>query len=194
MTSDPDEITTQELIQRRLAPDRAQSLDPFLVLSFSGINLHDTVADIGCGPGYFTLPLAKYLVSGKLYALDIDDEMLDACRQRVAQAYLGNVEIIKCAEFEFPLENTSLDGVFLAFVVQQSSDKPRLLRAVRELLHPRGWCTILEWYRIATETGPPLERRIDPPDLTTMAEEAGFLNRGWRDVNGEQYMMMLRNG
>ena len=193
MTSKPNQMTNQEFIRRLLAPDRAQTLDPFLVLSFCEINLHDTVADIGCGPGYFTLPLAKYLVSGKLYAVDIDEDMLDACRQRVAQARLGNVEILKCGEFDFPLEHGSLDGAFLAFVVQQSPDKPRLLRTVRDLLHSRGWCTILEWYRIETESGPPLERRIDPEDLTHMAVEAGFRNQGWRDLNGEQYMLMLRN-
>ena len=187
-------MTNEEFIQRLLSPERSQSADTFLVLSFSEINLHDTVADIGCGPGFFTLPLAKYLVSGKLYALDIDDEMLTACRERVDQAQMGNVEILKCDEFSFPLESGSLDGVFLAFVIQQSPDKPRFLRAVRELLEPRGWCTILEWYRMETETGPPLKRRIDPADLEVMAREAGYRNRGWRDLNGEQYMMMLRNG
>ena len=192
MTSEP--MSTQEFIRRLLAPERSQSVDIFLVLSFSEINLHDTVADIGCGPGFFTLPLAKYLVSGKLYALDIDDEMLTACREQVDQARMGNVEILKCDEFSFPLEAGSLDGVFLAFVVQQSPDKPRFLRAVRELLQPRGWCTILEWYRKETETGPPLERRIDPADLEVMAREEGYRTRGWRDLNGEQYMMMLRNG
>ena len=194
MPPGPEEITTQELIQHLMAPDRAETSDPFLILSFSGINLHDTVADIGCGPGFFTIPLAKYLISGKLYALDVDDEMLDACRQNVNQSHMGNVEILKCSDFEFPLERGSLDGAFLAFVVQQSPDKLRFLRAVRELLQPRGWCTILEWYRIETESGPPLERRIDPPELTAMAEEAGFHDRGWRDLNGEHYMMMLRNG
>jgi ubiquinone/menaquinone biosynthesis C-methylase UbiE len=191
MTSEP--MATQEFIQRLLSPKRSQTLDTFLVLSISEINLHDTVADIGCGPGFFTLPLAKYLVSGKLYALDINDEMLDACREQVAQARLANVEILKCDEFNFPLETGSLDGVFLAFVIQQSQDKPRLLRAVRELLQPRGWCTILEWYRKETETGPPLERRINPTDLEAMARESGYRNRGWRDLNGEQYMMTLRN-
>lgn len=193
MTSEADQTPNQEFIQLLLSPDREQAMDSFLILSFSGINLHDTVADIGCGPGFFTLPLAKYLVHGKLYALDIDDEMLTACRQRVSDAHLGNVEILKCAEFEFPLEKSSLDGAFLAFVVQQSPDKPRLLRAVRELLHPRGWCTILEWYRKETEIGPPLERRIDPAALTAMAEDAGFRSPGWRDMTGEQYMMTLRN-
>lgn len=192
MTSNSEETSTQELIQRLMGPDRAQSLDTFLILSMSGINLHDTVADIGCGPGFFTVPLAKYLVSGKLYALDVNDEMLDACRHTVEQARMGNVEILKCGEFEFPLDNGSVDGALLAFVVQQSPDKAKFLRVVAELIHPRGWCTILEWYRKETETGPPLERRIDPPDLQTLAENSGFRQLDWRDLNGEQYMVTLR--
>ena len=193
MTSEHQEISTQELIQRLLDPDRAKKLDTFLILTLSDINLHSTVADIGCGPGFFTLPLAKYLVTGKLFALDIDDEMLDVCRQRIAEVHMGNVEVLKCSEFEFPLERGSLDGAFMAFVVQQSLDKTRLLKAVRELLHPKGWCTILEWYKKETEIGPPLERRVDPPELQQLAEEAGFRHVRWRDLNGDQYMTMLRN-
>ncbi len=192
MTSEPEQMSTPEFIQRLLDPDRAQRLDAFSILSMSDINLHDTVADIGCGPGFFTLPLAKLLVGGKLYALDINDDMLDACRQRVGEARLGNVELLKCGEFEFPLEEGVLDGAFLAFVVQHSPDKPRFIRAVRGLIHQRGWCTILEWYRKETETGPPVERRIDPGDLMVMVQEAGFRNAQWRDLNGEQYMMTLR--
>ena len=185
-------MSSQEFIRRLLAPERAQHLDAFAILSFGGINLHDTVADIGCGPGFFTVPLAKYLVNGKLYALDIDDDMLAACRESVAQARLGNVEVLKCDEFDFPLERGSLDGTFLAFMVHHSPDKARLLRAVGELLHPRGWCTILEWYRKETEDGPPLERRVDPAEMEALATQAGFSHRGWRDLNGDQYMMMLR--
>ena len=191
MTSEP--ISTSELIQRLLSRERSESLDSFMVLSHSDINLRDTVADIGCGPGFFTVPLAKFLVNGKVFALDIDDEMLAACREQVAQARMGNVEVLKCDEYAFPLEAGSVDGVFLAFVVQQTSDRPRFLRAVRELLTPGGWCTVLEWYRKETETGPPLERRIDPSVLEETAREASYRTRGWRDLNGEQYMMKLRN-
>ena len=181
------------MIQALLSPDRVKSVDTFLILTLSEINLHSTVADIGCGPGFFTLPLAKFLVTGKLFALDIDDEMLDVCRQRVAEARMGNVEVLKCSEFEFPLEKSSLDGAFMAFVIQQSPDKARLLRAVKELLRPRGWCTILEWYKKETEFGPPVERRIDPPELQELAEAAGFRHVRWRNLNGNQYMTILRN-
>ncbi len=193
MTSGSEDMTTQEFIHQLLAPLRDNGLDTLAILSFSQISNQDRVADIGCGPGYFTVPLAKALVEGKLYALDIDDEMLDACRQRVAQARMGNVEILKCDEFDFPLETGSLDGIFMAFVIQQSPDKPRFLKAVRQLLRPRGWATILEWYRKETETGPPLERRMNPEEMEELVKSAGFRYLGWRDLNGDQYMMTLRN-
>ena len=193
MTFEHYEMTTGEFIQRLLRPERAEMLDPFVILSFCPIGLNDSVADIGCGPGYFTLPLAKALVNGKVYALDIDEEMVAACRERMDQARLGNVETLTCSEFEFPIEKGTLDGLFMAFVVQHGADKPRLLRAVRELLQPRGWCSVLEWYRKETETGPPLERRVDPGDLENLARDAGFRPTGWRDLNGEHYLMTLRN-
>ena len=188
-----NEMTPQEFIQALLSPERAQGTDMFTIMAFSDLNDRDTVAEIGCGPGFFTIPLAKALSNGTLYALDIEDEMLEACRQRVAEFRLGNVEFLKCGEFDFPLEPKSLNGLFLAFVIQQSPDKLRFLQAVRQLLKPRGWCTILEWYHRETETGPPLERRIDPEDLRAMATEAGFRYLITRDLNGEQDMMTLRN-
>ena len=145
------------------------------------------------GPGYFTLALAEAAADGKVYALDIDKEMAAACQERVEQAGLVNVETLTCSEFDFPIDKATMDGVFMAFVVQHPSDKPRLLRAVRELLQPEGWCVVLEWYRKETETGPPLERRVDPGDLEILASEVGFQPMGWQDLNGEHYFMTLRN-
>lgn len=193
MTSSSEPTEIQEFIRLLLSPKRLETSDPFVILSFCPLNVHDTVADIGCGPGYFTLPLAKALVNGKVLALDLDDEMLAACRERVAEVRMGNVEILKCSEYEFPIEAGSVDGAFLAFVIQASPDKVRFLKAVREVIQPRGWCSILEWYRKETEMGPPLERRIDPDDLENVAREAGFRTMGWRDLNGDNYMLTLRN-
>ena len=196
MTFERYEMTTQDFVDALLSPERMEALDPAVALRLCPISPHDTIADIGCGPGYFTLPLADAIVNGKVYALDIDEGMVDACRQRVVQAGLGNVETLTCSEFEFPIENGTMDGVFLAFVVQHGSDedKLRLLQAARELLRPGGWGAVLEWYREETETGPPLERRVDPKDMEILARQAGFQPGEWRDLNGEQYLMTLRNG
>ena len=118
MTSHTGPSDNQEFIRQLLSPERAETSDPIVILSFSPINAYDTVADIGCGPGFFTLPLAKALVRGKVLALDLDDEMLAACRERVAEARMGNVDILKCSEFEFPIGAAWVGGVLLAFVVQ----------------------------------------------------------------------------
>lgn len=195
MTFEHYDMTTEDFVTRLLSPDRAAKLDPSAILNLCPISSSDKVADIGCGPGYFTLPLAAAVPDGTVYALDIDEGMVDACRERVEQGGFTNVETVTCSEFDFPVENGTLNGVFLAFVVQHGSpeEKLRLLRATRDLLQPGGWGVVIEWFRIETETGPPLERRIDPATLEDLAGQAGFQVGEWQDVNGEQYLMTLRN-
>ena len=66
------------------------------------------------------------------------------------------------------------------------------MKAARGLLQNGGWCGVLEWYRKETEYGPPLEKRINPEELEQLAQEVGFQSKGWRDLNGKQYMVVLR--
>lgn len=185
-----DEPTT-DTTEHLLRPDPAQTLDPFVILSLCPINFRDTVADIGCGLGYFTLPLAKQLVNGKVYAFDVTQAMLDACRERIEGARMGNVEIAKCEEYSFPVHPATMDGVFAAFCVHRPQDRTRFLSALKELLKPRGWCTILEWQPKETALGPPVSSRIEPLQLELMARSVGFRVSSWRDINDDHYIMTL---
>ena len=180
-------------IERQLRPERTETLDPFRVLSLCPVNPRDTMADIGCGAGYFTLPLAKFLINGKVIALDTSDEMVEACQSRLDGARMGNVEVIKCDEYDFPVAAGSVDGLFIAFVVHHPDDRERFLKAAKEILTPRGWCFILEWQKKETESGPSQERRITPDELRQYAENSGFRVQGSRDINEEHYLMTLIN-
>ena len=193
MSTDSDHPETQHSIERMLRPERVETLDPFRVLSHCPIAPTDTVADIGCGPGYFTLPLAKYLINGKILGLDTSDEMVEACQSRLEAARLGNFEILKCGEYDFPLDPASVDGLFIAFVVHHPSDRVRFLTAAKEMLKPRGWCFILKWQKKETESGPPQEVRITPDELRQIAEDSGFRVQSSRDINDEHHMMILIN-
>jgi ubiquinone/menaquinone biosynthesis C-methylase UbiE len=186
--------STEEMIEILLSPDRAETLDPLTVISLCPVNPGDTVADIGCGPGYFTVPLAKFLYSGKVFALDTDQAMLDACRGQLDQARMSNVETLLCEEYEFPVEPGSLDGALAAFVVHHPSDPARFLSSIKGLLRPRGWCTVLEWQAKEMDAGPSLDRRIAPEDLDALARSVGFRAPTHRALNDQHYMMSLRIG
>ena len=182
----------QEFIKALLSREREQTLDPFTVLTYLPIDPYEQVADIGCGPGYFTIPLGKYLVHGKLYALDISDEMVEAARRRVKEANLANVTVETCGDYDFPVTEGSLDGVLMAFVVHSNQDRPALLKAAANLLRPRGWCAIMEWRRVETEQGPPLEMRMEPSELRELAEKSGLEFTSSRGLNEFQYMSVFR--
>ena len=99
--SDPASESAQDFIGQLLAPERYRSNDPLRIIGFSEIGDADTVADIGCGPGYFALPLAGVLTHGRLYALDIDEEMLAVCRERLAEAGMSMPKPLGAASLIF---------------------------------------------------------------------------------------------
>ena len=180
-------------VERMLRPERAETLDPFRVMSHCPVNPRDTVADIGCGPGYFTLPLAKYLIYGKVFALDASDEMIQACQERVNQARLGNVEVVKCEEYEFPVEARIADGLFISVTLHHPEDRVRFLTAAKEMLKPGGWCFIVEWQKKETESGPPQQVRITTEELRQIAKDSGFKFQSSLNLNSDYFVATLIN-
>lgn len=194
MSTDSGHPDMPTSVERMLRPERAEMLDTFRVLSHCPVNPRDTVADIGCGPGYFTLPLAKFLINGKVIALDVSDEMVAACQERVDQARLGNVEVLKCEEYEFPVPSNPVDGLFISVTLHHPEDRVRFLTAAKEMLRPGGWCYIVEWRKAETESGPPQEVRITTEELRQIARDSGFRFQTSLDLNSDYFVATLING
>ena len=175
-----------------VSQDRRNALDVYKLLRIFPILSHHTVADVGCGPGFFTIPMAKMVFDGRIYALDIQDEMLDAVRAEVEKINLTNVEVVKSQEKKLPLEDESVDGVVAAFVLQEATSPKTLLKEALRCLKTHGWLVVLEWYKRDMDEGPPLGQRIDMDDMKEWIAKAGFRVRESRDLNGKQYMVMAR--
>ena len=122
-----------------LSSERRDSLDFYRVLSLIPVRTHHVVADIGCGPGYFAVPLAKYLFDGELFALDVQQEMLNIAKRELDQIHLTNVKLLLSEESRLPLEDHSLDGAFSAFMMHEADDRTALLSDIRRCLRRRGW-------------------------------------------------------
>jgi ubiquinone/menaquinone biosynthesis C-methylase UbiE len=175
------------------SPERAARFDVDRIMSLLPLQPHHAVADIGCGTGFFSLPLAQRLPQGRVMALDILEEMLERVRNKVEQSGASNVEARLCGEMDFPLEPESLDGVFLAFVLHEQEDREAFLQRVRGILRPGGWVGVVEWVKRETGMGPPLHERIDPAEGRELAARAGFKSGQETAISENHYMLILEN-
>lgn len=99
------------------------------------------VADLGCGSGYFTLPMAKIIgSSGKVYAVDFDPKAIEHLKKKAAKHGYENVietHVSSAAEVDF-LESGSVDFVFAHGLLCCMRDHPGAVRQMNRILKPDG--------------------------------------------------------
>ncbi|HEX6798984.1 MAG TPA: methyltransferase domain-containing protein [Ktedonobacterales bacterium] len=171
-----------------LSDEREAALQPEKLLRKLGLRAGDTMADIGCGPGFFTLPAARIVGrNGIVLAGDIQGEMLTSVRGRAHEAELGNVRVVKTSETEIPLPAESFDFVLLAFVLNELEHRATFLHRAARLLKPTGRVVVLEWERAETPSGPPLEDRVSRDELVEDALAAGLKVKDDGELGDGQY-------
>jgi ubiquinone/menaquinone biosynthesis C-methylase UbiE len=177
------------LRQELLSEAREASLQPSALLHRLGLSSGDTLADIGCGPGFFTIPAAEIVgESGVVLAADIQGEMLSAVRSRAAEHGLSNVHVVKSSDKGIPIPDGSCDVVLLAFVLDEVEQRSSFLHRAARLLKPRGRLAVLEWDKEQEVAGPPLVDRISPEELLADAHAAGLYVDEQRELNDQQYL------
>jgi ubiquinone/menaquinone biosynthesis C-methylase UbiE len=157
-------------------PDRLKWLPPDEILARFGFQPGWTVADVGAGTGYFTLPIARAVGSaGRVFAVDVSSEMLHRLRVRLAEAALANVECVEAEASATTLPAGSCDLVLLANVWHEFDDHAAVLAEARRILSPAGRIALLDWRPdVEPDHGPPLEHRIAPEAAAHSLARAGF--------------------
>ena len=162
-----------EHLERLMSEQRQLELSPEKVLREAGLKSGQIFADIGSGPGFFTIPAARIIgPMGIAFAVDTQAEMLIDLRDRRSPP--DNVILMKSEEYELPLADFEADFTLLAFVLHETPDKVRLLREIRRVMKPGATLLVLDWVKKAEEKGPPLEERISDKEARSFVEDAGF--------------------
>jgi ubiquinone/menaquinone biosynthesis C-methylase UbiE len=105
-----------------------------------------TVCDMGCGNGFYTLKLAKLVgKTGRVLAVDIQPEMLRLLEARANEKSLKNVELIQSSVIDPKLPEGELDLIMLVDVYHEFSYPEQMLRAMREALKPDGRLVLVEF-------------------------------------------------
>lgn len=152
-------------------------LDPQKIIDGLEIKPGMTVADFGCGTGYFSFPLAKKIDNGgTVYAIDILKEKLEAVESQAKVLGLSNL-VVRRANLEknggSKLENGSLDWVFLVNMLFQNSKKELVLEEAVRVLKKGGKVLVIEWSGnkdFAPESG----LLVSKDDVLRLAQGAGL--------------------
>jgi len=148
---------------------RRENVPPTPTLEKLGLVSEDTMADLGCGIGYFTIPATEIVkATNKVYALDTSPEMLTEVEKRAITAGVSNVVLVKTEEYSLMLSDESVSFVLMVNVLHEIDDKERFLREVHRILKPAGRVAVVDWEKKQTEVGPPIDHRISIDEVKTL--------------------------
>jgi len=155
--------------------------DPEGTLRRLGIARRDSLLDIACGNGHFTVPAAR-IIDGPVYGLDLDADLLGELTTAAEGAGV-TVHTIDTDALALPdcLPERVTDAL-MANTFHGVPDGTELARRVRESLLPGGRFAVVNWHdRPRTETtvlgeprGPPADLRMSPGETVEAVEPAGF--------------------
>jgi ubiquinone/menaquinone biosynthesis C-methylase UbiE len=135
----------------------------------------ERMLELGPGTGYYTLPVAERLETGRLSIADIQQQMLDHTVSRAGEAGLGNVEPTRADAQALPFEDGSFDGAFTVTTLGEVPDPDRSLRELARVLKPSGRLVVGELFgdphmvtfgslcERAARTGLQMQRRLGGP-------------------------------
>ncbi len=156
-------------------PKRDAYQQPHEVITALKLKEGEVVADIGAGSGYFTFRLARHVGdTGRVYAVDISPEMIIHMNRRVRDLNLKNVVTILAAPDDPLLPDASIDRFFICDTWHHIENHPHYLALMKKMLKPGGQIVMIDFKKVETPVGPPLEMRIDRKDLIKEMETNGF--------------------
>lgn len=157
---------------------REQWQQPDRVMADLALRAGQSVADVGCGSGYFTFRLARAVgESGRVIAVDIDAHALDAVRQQAEAQGLTSVETVHSQATDTKLEPASADVVFVCDVLHEVPLEYRapLVQDIARALKPGGFLFLLDYRKSHDVPFDPYEKLVPRDDLVRLCEDAGLL-------------------
>lgn len=169
--------------------DRRKFLNPESILGKAGLDTDTVFADLGCGSGYFSIPAS--LIVKKVYAIDVQEEMLDIVREKIGVGKLTNIEIILSKESSIPLPDDSIDVLFMANVFHELEERGAILREAKRILSGSGRLIIIDWNKMEMEMGPPVKERLSEDEVISICEDGGFRILERLEAGKYNYMLVF---
>lgn len=173
-------------LDRLMSEERAKELSPEKLLRDEGLKEGDFFADIGSGPGFFSIPAARIVGErGIVFAIDTQKEMLLDLRDKRNPPQ--NIVLLLSEEDNIPVGDSEADFAFLAFVLHEVDNTGVFLKEIRRILREGGKFLVVDWKKQQEEKGPPIEERLTEEEVSRLLEKAGFKDIKTAPINQSHY-------
>lgn len=152
--------------------------DPVKNLDDFGIEPGMKIADLGSGAGFYTLSAAKLVGdSGRVYAVDVQKDLLEKIKGEADKEHISNVEYI-WGDIESPngtkIADDTVDAVILSNILFQVEDREGTLAEAARILVPGGKILCIDWTDSFGGLGPTEKMVIEAKDAKELLEKHGF--------------------
>jgi len=153
------------------------------------------VADVGAGSGLFTQLFSPAVgSSGKVYAVDISDEFVEAIRKRCAEKGHENVTAIVCTPDDAKLPADSVDLVFICDTYHHFEFPQKTMASIHKALKPNGRVVVVEFKRVEGESSEWTLKHVRAGQevFTKEIEDAGFKFLDEKPLFKEKYLIRFQ--
>ncbi len=184
-----------EMAHRFLSDERRRYQNPLKISKSMGVKKGMTIADLGCGPGFFTMPLASLVGPGGLvYAVDSSTTMLKHLRVSIKRSHASGMrlKVVRADVSRTGIPSNSVDIVLFARVLHDIGKKRVFLKEVKRICKPTGMVVDLDWKKIKMKHGPPYGICLSIPHAKRIIAREGFRFVGTFDAGRYHYGLIFR--
>ena len=156
-------------------PERVAEEAPDKAITALGVAPGATVADVGAGSGYMTVKLAAAVgAAGRVYATDVQPEMIEKLTARVKSAQLANVVPVLATADDSRLPEGAIDLILMVDVYHELAAPQRTLQQLKRALSPSGRLVLLEYRKEDPSIPIREEHKMSVADAKAELEAEGY--------------------
>ena len=171
-------------------PERDAWQKPEEVLDALHLKRTSSVADIGAGTGYFSVRIAKRIPEGKIFAADVEPDMVRYLGERAQHEHLTNLVPVQASADAANLPE-AVDVVLVVDTYHHIGNRTQYFAKLKSSLRPMGRVAIVD-FKADSPSGPPTQHRISPERVMEELNAAGYSLMETLQFLSRQYYLVFR--
>jgi ubiquinone/menaquinone biosynthesis C-methylase UbiE len=153
-------------------PERDAWQKPEAVIDLFALGPASKVADVGAGTGYFAVRIARRVPNGRVYAVDVEPDMVRYLGERAARESLAQITPVLASSDDAKIPEP-VDVVLIVDTLHHIDNRPAYLAKLRDALKDGGRLFVVD-FTLDSAMGPPKQHRLAPEAVVKDAEQAGL--------------------